>query len=152
MIRFETQQTILRPAPDVWTYAADILRHPEWMAVTDARVVHGQGTEAGARGRERSRFGPFQWDVEFEVAEAEPSRRIAWRSVGGAPFELEVALDLEPVGPAATRATYRAGIQLHGLWRSLTPFVAMEGRAGQARELRRLKEQVEGAPAMAPAT
>ncbi len=152
MIRFETQQTIARSAQEVWTYAADILRHPEWMAVTDARVVHGQGTQAGARGRERLRFGPFRWDVEIEVAEAQPGRRIVWRAVGGAPFQSEVALDLEPVGLASTRATYRAAIQLHGLWRSLTPFVAMEGRAAVARELRRLKEQVEGSPAMAPAT
>jgi uncharacterized membrane protein len=146
MIRFETQQTIARPAQDVWTYAADILRHPEWMAVTDARVVRGQGTQAGARGRARSRFGPFEWDVEFEVAEAEPGRRIVWRAVGGAPFQLEVALDLEPFGPASTRATYRAAIQLHGLWRLLTPFVAIEGRAGPARELQSLKERVEAGP------
>lgn len=152
MIRFETQQTIARSAQDVWSYAADILRHPDWMAVTDARVVNVQGTEAGARGRERLRFGPFQWDVEFEVAEAQPGRRIVWRSVGGAPFKLEVALDLEPLEAASTRATYRAGIQLHGLWRLLTPFVAMEGSASPARELQRLKEQVEVAPAMAPAT
>ncbi len=152
MIRFETQQTIARSAQDVWTYAADILRHPDWMAITNARVVQGQGTQAGARGRERVSFGPFQWDVEFEVAEADPGRRIVWRSLGGAPFESEVALDLEPVGPASTRATYRAALQLHGLWRSLTPFAAIEGKAAVAGELRRLKEQVEGSPAMAPAT
>ncbi|MDO8484862.1 MAG: SRPBCC family protein [Candidatus Limnocylindrales bacterium] len=152
MIRFKTEQTIARPAQEVWSYAADITRHPEWMAVTDARVVQGQGTQAGARGRERVGFGPWQWDVEFEVAEAEPGRRIVWRGLGGAPFQLEVSLDLEPVGPSSTRATYRAAIQMHGLWRLLTPLVAMEGKAGPARELRRLKEQVEVAPAMAPAT
>ena len=47
------------------------------MTVTDARIVQGDGTQVGARGRERMRFGPFGWDVEFEVAEAEPGRRIA---------------------------------------------------------------------------
>jgi uncharacterized protein YndB with AHSA1/START domain len=152
MIKFHTEQTIARSALDVWTYAADITRHPEWMGVTDARVLQGQGTQAGARGRERSRFGPFQWDVEFEVAEAQPGRRLVWRSVRGGPFQIEVALDLERVGPASTRATYRAAIQMRGLWRLLTPLVAMDGRAGLARELQRLKEQVEGSPAMAPAT
>lgn len=151
MIRFEAQQTIARSAHDVWTYAADILRHPEWMEVTDARVLDGEGTQASARYRERMRFGPFQWDVEGEVAEAEPGRRIVWRAVDGAPFQGDLALDLEPVGPALTRATYRSAIQLHGLWRSLTPFIAMEGSAGLARELQRLKERVEVAPAMARA-
>jgi hypothetical protein len=121
------------------------------MTVTDARIVRGDGTQAGARGRERIRFGPFSWDVEFEVADAEPGRRVAWRSIGGAPFELEVTLDLEPMGPASTKATYGADIRLHGLWRLLSPMLAMEAKAGPARELQWLKAQVEAAPAMAPA-
>jgi hypothetical protein len=121
------------------------------MTVTDARIVHGDGTQAGARGRERMRFGPFGWDVEFEVAEATPGRRIVWKSVDGAPFDLAVALDLEPLGPTSTKATYGADIQLHGLWRLVGPIVAMEGKAGPERELGRLKAQVEATPAMAPA-
>jgi uncharacterized membrane protein len=145
------QQTIARSAQDVWAYAADIARHAEWMTVTDARTVRGDGTQAGARGRERMRFGPFGWDVEFEVVDATPGRRIAWRSVGGAPFDLEVTLDLEPVGPTSTKATYGADIRLHGMWRLLSPMLAMEAKAGPARELERLKAQVEAAAAMAPA-
>ncbi|HEV8401513.1 MAG TPA: SRPBCC family protein [Candidatus Limnocylindrales bacterium] len=43
MIRFETEQTIERPADDVWAYAADIRRHPEWMGVTDATIVQRRG-------------------------------------------------------------------------------------------------------------
>lgn len=38
MISFGTEQTIDRPADEVWAYAADILRHPEWMGVTDAAI------------------------------------------------------------------------------------------------------------------
>ena len=109
------EQTIARSAQDVWTYASDIVRHAEWMTVTDARVVSGDGTRIGACGRERMRFGPFGCDVEFEVVDAEPGRRIAWKSVSGAPFDLEVTSDLEPTGPASTKATYGADIRLHGL-------------------------------------
>jgi uncharacterized membrane protein len=145
------EQTIARSAEDVWAYAADIGRHAEWMTVTDARVVRGDGTRVGARGRERIRFGPFGWDVEFEVADADPGRRIAWKSVSGAPFDLEVTLDLEPVGPASTKATYGADIRLHGLWRLLSPMVAMEANAGPVRELQRLKTQVEAAVVLASA-
>ena len=145
-----SEQAIERSAQDVWVYAADIVRHPDWMTVSDARIVRGEGTQVGARGRERLRFGPFGWDVEFEVAEAEPGRRIAWRSVSGAPFDLTVWLNLEPIGPASTKAIYGADIQLHGLWRLLSPMVAMEAKAGPARELQRLKTQVEAAPTMAP--
>lgn len=143
MTRFVAEQTIARSAHDIWAYAVDIVRHADWMTITDARITQGDGTRIGDRGRERMRFGPFGWDVEFEVAEAVPGRRIAWRSVSGAPYDLEVALDLEPTGPASTRATYGADIRLHSLWRLMAPLVAMEGRAGPARELQRLRTQVE---------
>lgn len=152
MTRFVAEQTIARSADDVWAYAADIVRHTEWMTVADARIVHGEGTQVGARGRERMRFGPFGWDVEFEVAEATPGRRIVWKAVAGAPFDLAVSLDLEPIGPTSTKARYGADIRLRGLWRLLGPIVAMEGKAGPERELGRLKAQVEGASPMAVAT
>lgn len=152
MSTFETKQTIDRSADDVWAYAADIRRHPDWMTVTDARVLDGPGTRAGARGRERMRFGPFGWDVEFEVAEATPGRRIVWKAVDGAPFDLAVSLDLEPVSPTSTRATYRADIRLRGLWRLLGPMVAMEGKAGPERELKRLKARLEETSDLAPAS
>jgi uncharacterized membrane protein len=152
MSRFVSEQTIARSAEDVWAYAADIVRHPEWMAVTAARVVEGDGTRTGARGRERMRFGPFEWDVEVEVAEAIPGRRIVWKAVSGAPFDLEVALDLDALSPASTRATYAADVRLHGLWRLLSPLVAMEAKSGPARELQQLKAQVEAAPVLAPVT
>jgi uncharacterized membrane protein len=146
-----SEQVIERSAQDVWAYAADIVRHPEWMTVTDARIVRGEGTQVGARGRERLRFGPFGWDVEFEVADADPGRRIAWKAIDGAPFDLTVWLDLEPMDPASTKARYGADTRLHGIWRLLSPMVAMEAKAGPARELQRLKTQVEVAPAMTPA-
>jgi len=146
------QQTIAASTQDVWAYAADIVRHAEWMTVTEARATSGDGTQMGARGRERMRFGPFGWDVEFEVVDATPGRRIAWRSVSGAPFDLDVTLDLEPEGSASTKATYAAVIRLHGLWRLLSPMVAMEANAGPARELQRLRTQVEAAEVTAPAT
>ena len=97
------------------------------------------------------RMGPFGWDAEFEVVEAEPGQRVVWQSVDGVPFDLAVSLDLDPAGPASTNATYAADLRLHGLWRLLGPLVAMEGRAGPGRELRLLKAQVEGAPELATA-
>lgn len=59
--------------------------------------------------------------------------------MAGAPFYGDVALDLAPVGPDSTRATYGACLQMRGLWRLPAPLIAMEGKAGQARELQRLK-------------
>jgi hypothetical protein len=145
MKKFEAETEINRSADDVWTYAADILRHPEWMSVDTAQILAGDGTRAGARGRERVLLGPFTLDVELEVAAAEAGRRLVWRAIDPR-FEWEVGLDLEPSGPTSVRARYVGAIQLHGRWRLLAPLVAMEGRAGIKRELAQLKARVEAAP------
>ena len=146
MTRYEAQADIARSAGEIWTYAADILRHTEWMSVADAHLLAGDGTQVGARGRERLLLGPFKWDVEFEVAEAEAGRRLLWRS-GDPRFEMEVGLELEPTGPTSVRARYHGDAQMHGRWRLLAPLLAMEGAAGIKRELAQLKARVEEAPA-----
>ena len=145
MRTFEAETEIARSADDVWRYAADILRHPEWMSATDARLLTGDGTRVGARGRERVLLGPITLDVEFEVAGAETGRRLLWRAIDPR-FDWEVGLELEPSGPTSVRARYFGAIQLHGRWRLLSPLVTMEGRAGIKRELARLKAAVEAVP------
>ena len=64
---------------------------------------------------------------------------------------MEVGLQLEPSGPTSVRARYYGAAQMHGRWRLLAPFVAMEGSAGIKRELAQLKARVEAAPVPAPA-
>jgi Polyketide cyclase / dehydrase and lipid transport len=150
MTAYEAQTDIARSAAEVWRYAADILRHTEWMSVADAHLLAGDGTQVGARGRERLLLGPFKWDVEFEVVEAEVGRRLLWRS-RDARFDLEIGLELEPSGPTSVRARYYGAAQMHGRWRLLSLLVAMEGSAGVKRELAQLKARVEGAPAAVPA-
>jgi Polyketide cyclase / dehydrase and lipid transport len=150
MTRYEAQAEIARSADEVWTYAADILRHTEWMSVADAHLLAGDGTQIGARGRERLLLGPFKLDVEFEVAEAEFGRRLLWRSRDPR-FDMEVGLELEPSGPSSVRARYHGAAQMHGRWRLLSPLVAMEGSGSVKRELTRLKARVEQSPAAAAA-
>ncbi len=146
MIRYRAEETIARSPEEVWAFAADIEEHPRWMDVTDARLLRGRPTEPGARAREVVRFGPRRFDVELEVAAAEPGRRIAWRMIGGGPFRGEFALELEPMEAASTRATFTGQLTLRGLWRLMEPIVAMEVRKNEARELRRLREVVESRP------
>ncbi|MBM4407929.1 MAG: hypothetical protein FJ038_04860 [Chloroflexi bacterium] len=148
-MKFEASATIGRTPAEVWTYAADIPRHTEWMTVTEAVLTSGDGERAGARGRETMQLGPMRITADLEVAEAEPGRRLRWRTLPGAPFDLVVVLDLAPDGPGATRASYRSIVGLRGLWRLAAPLVAMEGREGVKRELRRLKEKVEAASVVA---
>lgn len=146
MITFRFEETIRRPADEIWSFAADVARHPQWMGVSDAELLSGQGTSVGARGRETVRFGPFRWPMDFEVTAADPGRRLTWQTQSGGPFRGDITLELEADGPATTKATYRGELALLGPWRLLSPIVGMEVREGQARELRRLKALLE-APA-----
>ena len=150
MTRYEAQAEIARSADEVWRYAADIVRHPDWMSVSSARVLSGDGAQVGARGVGRQVLGPIQVDIEFEVAEAEPGRRLQWRSTDPR-FDFVVTLDLEPVGPADSRARYTAAIAMHGVWRLMSPLIALEGEKSFRAELARLKSRVESNAPMAVA-
>ena len=88
----------------MWAYAAAIPRHPEWMGVTDARIIEGTGTDVGTRALERIKIGPRSVEVEFRVSESVPARRISWTVSGGSPMAGDVTLALEPLGPDRTRA------------------------------------------------
>jgi len=152
VIRFETQQTIGRSADDVWAYAADILRHPEWMGVTAARMVHGTGTQVGDRAIERLKLGPRVVDAELTVSDSVPARRIAWTVGGDSPMTADVTVDLESLGANETRVVWSGTIGLKGLWRLLEPLMAGEVRDGEAAELRRFKANLETAPSTVAAT
>jgi hypothetical protein len=151
MRTFEAKAEIARSTDEIWTYAADILRHPEWMSADTAQVLRCDGTRIGSRGRERLRIGPFRRDVEFEVAEAEVGRRLLWRAIDPR-FDFEVGLELEPSGPGSSRARYTGAARLRGRWRLLAPLLAIEGSAGIKRELAQLKARVEADPAAVAST
>lgn len=142
MKRFEAKATIARPPATVWAYAADIERHPAWMSVEDARLISGNGTTPGGRGRERLLFGPFKLDVDLVVAEAEPGRRLVWAS-DDPRFDITVTLDLAPTAAGTTDATYTSAVELHGRWRLVSPLLSMDGPRAVQGELDRLKTRVE---------
>lgn len=143
MITARVETTIARPAGEVWEVAADILRHPQWMTVETAERLHGDGSHTGDRGRERVRMGPLAFNAEFEVVAADPGRRIVWRAGAGAPYDGDLSLELESLGPAMTRATYGGSAQMRGLLRLFEPLMKGEAQNGPATELRKLKELVE---------
>ena len=97
------------------------------------------------------RFGPFEWDAEFEVADGvpRPSDRVA----------IGQRHTVRPGGGPRPRDCWSrvdqglgADIRLRGVWRLLSPIVAMEAKSGPAREFQQLKARVEASPVMAATT
>ena len=76
MTTYEAQAEIARSADEVWGYAADILHHPEWMAVSPRPCCRGRHTGWCPRALDGWSSVRSRWDIEFEVAEAEPGRRL----------------------------------------------------------------------------
>ncbi|MEO8631904.1 MAG: SRPBCC family protein [Chloroflexota bacterium] len=146
VIKVRAELTIDRPADEIWSYAAEIARHPEWMSVMSAERLRGTGSQVGDRGRERMRMGPWASDAEFEVVAADPGRRITWRPGAGSPFTGDLTLELEPLGPEQTRATYGGSFRLRGVLRFVESLFAGEAKQGMAKELHRLKAAVEARP------
>ena len=151
MISYRFQTTIDRSPDEVWAYAVDLRRHPEWMDIRDAALVSGDPTVVGAVGRESLRIGPRTYEVRVTVEAAEPGRLVAWRFKGAAPLEGEAQLELEPVD-GRTRATWSGETRLRGLWRLAQPLLAREIRSGEAAELEKLKAILEARGDVASAT
>jgi uncharacterized membrane protein len=142
MTTWRFEETIDRPADAIWSLAADVGRHIDWMGAAGT-MLSGVPDQAGSRVGYVYRMGPMSFDAIMEVSVAEPGRRIAWRIVDGAPFTAQYTLELDALSPSTTRATWSGSLQPRGLWRLLTPLFAMEAREGEARELRKLKALAE---------
>ena len=143
MIPFTSTTTIARGAADIWMAATDVARHPEWMNITESVLVRGDGVSPGSRARQAMRLGPVRLRYELEVADAEPGLRIGWRTIGGGTFQGDARLELEAVSEDVTRVTWAGEMGFRGPLRLLEPLIAAETRAGEARELERLRSLLE---------
>jgi uncharacterized membrane protein len=146
MIPFSSTTTIGRPAAEIWATAADLGRHPEWMAIRDSVVVRGDGASKGSLARQTVRMGPLNLRYDLEVADSEPGRRIGWRTVGRGSIRADARLELEPLADDVTRVTWVGEMGLRGPLRLLEPFIAAEAKANEARELERLRAMLEQPP------
>ena len=143
MIPFTTTTTIDRPATEVWATAADMARHAEWMDVTESALILSDGVSPGSRARQAIRLGPISLRYELEVADAEPGRRIGWRTVGRGSLRADAHLSLEALSENVTRVTWAGAMGFRGPLRLLEPLIAAEVRAGEAGELERLRSLLE---------
>ena len=143
MIPFTSTTTIARAADDIWAAATDVARHPEWMSITESVLVQGDGVSPGSRARQAMRLGPVSLRYELEVADADPGRLIGWRTVGGGSLRADTRLELEQLSDDETRVTWAGEMGFRGLLRLIEPLIAAEARAGEARELERLRSLLE---------
>lgn len=151
MIRYSSSVTINRPPRDVYQFLLDPRRYSEWTPMVDMRYDDTREPEVGGGGSFRLERGPLKGSLAYRITELDEQRQIVWQIAHPAADWMAIAR-LMPDGQA-TRLEYGGEIRLRGWRRLLEPLLAAETRAGEGREVQRLKELLEmHAPVPASAT
>jgi hypothetical protein len=141
-----TSAEIGRPAAEVFAYATDPTRFPEWQhAVVDGHMDHpGNGTPApGAKCVTTRRIGGANRASTSELVHIDPPRSWAVRGTDG-PIRAAVDVLVEPVTGARSRLTISVDFTGHGIGKILVPLmVRREARKEMPANLAALKQQME---------
>jgi uncharacterized protein YndB with AHSA1/START domain len=146
MIELTVETEVERPPAEVFAFATDPARLPEWQTNTVSAVPLQEGPlRLGSRLREVHR-GPGGKELEslVEVSELEQDRRFGLRMVEG-PLPVDGLLSFEPTG-AGTRVAFTVLARPAGPMRLAQPLLRLALKRQFKRhcaELKRALEQVD---------
>ncbi len=133
------EETIQRPALQVWAALTDWPSAHKWTPGIDAMSADGE-TAAGTTLRFRARGA----DRTSTITHCDAGRSVVLRSVQGG-VTADYAYELHDLGGRATRVTLVADCHVTGLWwRAVSPLLRIAIRFSDGKQLRLLKAIVEG--------
>jgi carbon monoxide dehydrogenase subunit G len=132
-----------RPAEEVFSYATDPARFPEWQAGVVSGHMDGGGTGVGARCISVRRIGGAERASTSELVHLDPPRTWSVRGVDG-PIRAAVDVAVEPIGPDRSRVSIGVDFTGHGIGKLLVPLVVRrQARKEMPANLARLKDRLE---------
>ena len=135
---FAVEETIDRPAGEVWEALTDWSNAHRWMPGVDRMEAQGEtaeGTEIRFQARNAERASV--------IAHCETGRSIVLRSVQGG-VTADYTYELHPAGESATRVTLVAECRFRGLlFLLMSPLIRRAIRSADGVQLERLKKVVE---------
>ena len=143
-----TSAEIERPAADVFAYATDAARFPEWQqGVVDGHMDGpGNGTQAPAVGAKcvtTRRIGGANRASTSELVHIDPPKTWGVRGTDG-PIRAAVEVLVEPVTGSRSRLTISVDFTGHGIGKILVPLmVRPEARKEMPGNLAALKQRME---------
>jgi uncharacterized protein YndB with AHSA1/START domain len=152
VIRFQIDRTIERPIEDVFDRLADVDGYRDWMPDSGLFIDSVQATDepvgVGAEYRDRSRIGT----LPGRVVEFDRPVRLSFHQVlrrrHKTVFDSNPGYVLEPAGDGArTVVHHMARGELHGLFKLLTPVVALVARRERRRVVDALQRSLEATAA-----
>jgi uncharacterized protein YndB with AHSA1/START domain len=136
---------ISRNPDDVFAYVTDPTRLPEWQESVIKAESSQTPARIGTRARVTRRVGRRGLTQSAELAELAPPTRWVVRGLDG-PVRGNVTGRIEPLEDGTrSHVTIELELEGHGIGKLLLPlFVQRKAQAEMPRNLRRLKEQLEG--------
>lgn len=140
MAAFVSSIDIDRPAEEVFAFATDPARFPEWQK--DVLQVSVEGTEVGSRFTTVRKVGGAEREMTQEVTENVPPRRWAAHGVDGA-IRPTATIEVEPLDGNRCRATFGLDFDGRGVAAPLAPMVRRVAAKGAPASYQRLKQLLE---------
>ena len=127
-----------RPPAEVFAYATDPGRFPEWQR--DVARVHKQGDSRFVTTR---RFARAERTMTQEIVRNDPPRTWAARGLDG-PIRPTASITVEPLDNGQrSRVTFTLEFEGHGLGVALLPLVRRQAEKGAPMSYRNLKQLLE---------
>jgi uncharacterized protein YndB with AHSA1/START domain len=143
MGQFRSEITIQRPVAQVFDFVAAPENYSKWMdGVTGAKSISGP-LGVGSQVQLQGRVALWNMDSPMQVTAYEPNRAFGMQGMVG-PLFYDGKWEFEPTGGAGTRLTVSGEFRMAGLWRLAEPLLASEVQNGEAKELEKIKVQLEG--------
>lgn len=145
MAAITTSTEVNRPAEQVFAYATDPARFPEWQeGVVDGHMAESGTPSVGARCLTTRRIGFAKRPITAELAHIDPPRTWGVRGIDG-PIRATVDVSVEPLTAHRCRLTIAIDFEGHGIGQLLVPLVVRrEARKEMPGNLATLKERLEG--------
>jgi hypothetical protein len=132
-----------RPAVDVFAYATDPARFPEWQAGVVSGHMDGAGAVVGARCITVRRIGGAERASTSELVHVDPPRTWSVRGIDG-PIRAAVDVTVEPLGADRSCVSIAVDFAGHGVGKLLVPLVVRrQAHKEMPANLARLKERLE---------
>jgi hypothetical protein len=139
-----TETVIERPVSEVAEFAGDPGRAPEWYENIEAvQWLTPPPLRRGSRIAFVARFLGGRLSYTYEVTELEAGKRLVMRTAEG-PFPMETTYEWEALAAGSTRMRLRNRGMPTGFARVAGGFLAGAMRRANRKDLRRLKQILEG--------
>lgn len=143
MVRIEVDTTIDRPAEEVFAYASDIERQPEWVApLTESEKTSSGPTGLGTTYRQVAKFMGRRMELSCEITGYDPPTLYAFQAQNG-PMHMEMRFTLTAEGPDTTRVTQVAEGESAGFFKLADPILARSMKKQFVADLETLKTILE---------